>query len=99
MADSRAANKRDTHNRGRPRLGGERLHVTFRLRRGRSEAEDRLFDRLAQLTRDGQRSRFIRRVLTTGEIEPVLDRELARETERLADALDGLATFWDEEDD
>ncbi len=75
------------------------MHVNFRLRRGRSEAEDRLFDRLAQLTRDGQRSRFIRRVLTTGEIEPVLDRELARETERLADALDGLATFWDEEDD
>jgi hypothetical protein len=57
-------------------------------------------DRLDQLT-TGQRSRFIRRVLTTGEIDPILDREFARETERVTCALDALAAFRmdDEEED
>jgi hypothetical protein len=55
-------------------------------------------DRLEQLT-PGQRSRFIRRVLTTGEIDSVLDREFTRETERVASALAGLASWGEDEED
>jgi hypothetical protein len=85
--------------RGRPKLEVEKMYIPFRLRRGRSEAEDNLMDRLAQLTETGQRSRFIRHVLTTGDIEPVLDREFVRETERVASALDALATLWRDDDE
>ncbi len=84
---------------GRPKLNGEKMLVCFRLRRGRSDAEDNLMDRLAQLTETGQRSRFIRRVLTTGDIEPILDQEFANETTHLTSALDAHATFWAEDDD
>jgi hypothetical protein len=55
-------------------------------------------DRLEQLKK-GQRSRFIRRVLTTGDLEPVLEREFAKETRRVANAFDALATFWENDDD
>ena len=94
MTDS----KKHSKKRGRPKLSGEQMYVPFRLRRGRSEEEDNLMDRLAQLE-PGQRSRFIRRVLTTGDIEPVLEREFARETKRVANAFDALATFWANDDD
>lgn len=83
---------------GRPALDVESITVTFRLRRERSQAEDMLMDRLAKLTERRQRSRFIRRVLTTGEIDLVLDREFARETERVGSALDALATYFDDDD-
>lgn len=85
-------------SRGRPRADGPEIRITFRLRRGRFEAEDSLMDRLDQLTA-GQRSRFIRRVLTTGEIDPILEREFARETERVTCALDALARMDDDEED
>ncbi len=81
-------------SRGRPKLYTETMRLTFRLRKGRSEAEDALVERLG-LLKKGQRSRFLRRVLTTGDIEPVLEREFAKETECVANAVDALATFWD----
>ncbi len=56
-------------------------------------------DRLAQLTETGQRSRFIRRVLTIGDIEPILDQEFANETMHLTNALDAHATLWANDDD
>lgn len=99
MANRASMNKRDTKRPGRPRLNGEEIHVTFRLRRGRSIEEDTLMDRLGQLKQKGQRSRFIRRVLTTGEIDPILDREFARETERVSSALDAMASLWSDDDD
>jgi hypothetical protein len=82
--------------RGRPPVSGRQIKITFRLRCGRSAAEDALIARLDQLP-PRHRSRFIRRVLTTGDIETVLDRELARETERVASALDAMAGLWDED--
>lgn len=85
--------------RGRPKATGEERLYCFKLRRGRSPAEDSLIDRLDQLTRNGQRSRFIRRVLTTGEIDPILEREFTHETERTASALTDLASFWDDDED
>jgi len=95
-------NKRNTEKkkRGRPPAGGAETIYCFKLRRGRSVEEDGLIDRLTQLTGTGQRSRFIRRVLTTGDIEPILERELARESEKVASALDAMASLWaeDEED-
>ncbi|NJO00081.1 MAG: hypothetical protein HC875_41190 [Anaerolineales bacterium] len=59
-----------------------------------------MIDRLEQLNGTGQRSRFIRRVLTTGDIDPILEREFARETEQVTSALDAMASLWaeDEED-
>ncbi len=90
---------KNNKKRGRPKLNGEQMYIPFRLRRGRSDAEDNLMDRLAQLTETGQRSRFIRRVLTTGDIEPILDQEFANETTHLTSALDAHATFWADDDD
>ena len=84
---------------GRPRIDGDELRVSFRLRRGRSDEEDLLFDRLEQLTGSGQRSRFIRRVLTTGEVEPTLAREFARETQKVSVALDAMAALWADDDE
>jgi hypothetical protein len=55
-------------------------------------------DRLEQLKESRQRSRYLRRVLTTGEIDAVLDREFARETEQVANALDAMASLWDDDD-
>jgi hypothetical protein len=83
--------------RGRPRAFGETVRLNLRLREGRSPEEDRLIERLAQLPK-GQRSRYVRRVLTTGDVEPILDAELERETGRVASALDALATMWDGEE-
>jgi hypothetical protein len=96
-----AANKRNTKKRGRPRIEGDEFHITFRLRRGRAEAEDRLIDRLEQLTGRGQRSRYIRRVLTTGDVEPVLEREFEQESAAIAAGLDSMFDLWsiDEEED
>jgi hypothetical protein len=89
-----------TKKRGRPRVEGKTLYIPFKLRRGRSVEEDALIDRLEQLIGTGQRSRFIRRVLTTGDIDPILNREFARESEKVASALDAMASLWaeDEED-
>jgi hypothetical protein len=84
--------------RGRPRVEGRKIRITFRVREGRSVAEDNLFDRLEQLPQR-QRSRFIRRVLTTGDIDPILDREFARESEWAATSLAGLGSWGDEEED
>ena len=84
-------------NRGRPPVPGQQIKITFRLRSDRSEAEDALIERLAELP-PRHRSRFIRRVLTTGDIDAVLDREFARETEQVTSALDALATYWDDEE-
>lgn len=83
---------------GRPKLDTEQLYIPFRLRRGRSDKEDALIGRLKQLP-PRQRSRFIRRVLTTGEIDAVLDREFARESEWAASALDMMGSEWDEEEE
>lgn len=83
---------------GRPPVPGERIKISFRLRRGRTPAEDALMDRLEQLKESRQRSRYLRRVLTTGEIDAVLDREFARETEQVANALDAMASLWDDDD-
>ena len=82
---------------GKRKLNVEQLYIPFRLRRGRSQAEDDLIDRLKQL-QPRQRSLFIRRVLTTGEIDAVLDREFALETARVASALDSMGDSWDDED-
>jgi hypothetical protein len=84
--------------RGRPRLDQESLYIPFRLRRGRSTAEDALIERLQQLP-PRQRSRFIRRVLTTGEVDPVLEREFARESRWAASALDSLGSSWDDDEE
>lgn len=74
------------------------LYIPFRLRKGRSEAEDQLIDRLLQLP-DRSRSRFIRRVLTTGDIEPVLASEFSKETEAVTSALDALASLWGDDEE
>jgi hypothetical protein len=79
-------------------LAGESLYIPFRLRQGRSEAEDALIARLKAMP-SRQRSGFIRRVLTTGDIDPILNREFARETERVTSALSGLASFWDDNEE
>jgi len=93
-------NKCNTNNkRGRPRLEVDELHITFRLRRGRSEAEDRLIERLGQLTGRGQLSRYIRRVLTTGDIEAVLEREFEQESAAIAAGLDGMFDLWSVDED
>jgi hypothetical protein len=84
--------------RGRPKLPGKSIHITLRLREGRSPEEDRLIERLEQLEK-GRRSRFLRTVLTTGDVEPVLDAQLEQETERVASALDAMATMWNGDDD
>jgi hypothetical protein len=83
--------------KGRPRIFGKMVRLNLRLREGRSPEEDRLIERLEQLPK-GQRSRYVRRVLTTGDVEPILDAELERETGRVASALDALATMWDDEE-
>jgi len=57
-----------------------------------------LIDRLKELPAR-QRSRFIRRVLTTGDIDPILEREFARESEWAANSLAGLGSWGDEEED
>ena len=88
----------NTINRGRPKLHQEAIIVAIRFRRGRSQKEDELLDRLKQLPVMRGRSRYIRRVLTTGELDAVLDRELAHETERVASALDSMGDTWDEDD-
>ncbi len=99
MSDKKQNNRRQANRgRGRPPIPGRQLRVTFRLRQGRSPAEDGLLERLDQLPAR-HRSRFIRRVLTTGDIDPILDRELARESARVGSALDALATYYDEGDD
>jgi hypothetical protein len=85
-------------SRGRPRVEGREIRITFRLREGRAEAEDKLFERLTELP-ERQRSRFIRRVLTTGEIDAVIDRELARESLWAATALAGLGSWGEDEDE
>ncbi len=74
------------------------LYIPFRLRKGRSEAEDLLIERLLQLP-DRSRSRFIRRVLTTGDIEPVIDREFSQETEAITNALDAMASLWGDDEE
>jgi hypothetical protein len=91
-------NNCNTINRGRPKLHQEAIIVAIRFRRGRSQAEDELIDRLKQLPALRGRSRYIRRVLTTGELDAVLDRELAHETARVASALDTMGDSWDEDD-
>lgn len=96
MSDKKPHRKR---KRGRPRVNEEQIKVSFRLRRGRNSAEDALMDRLSLLTESRQRSRYLRRVLTTGEIDAVLDRELAQETQRVANALDAMAGLWDDDED
>lgn len=73
------------------------LYIPFRLRKGRSIEEDQLIDRLLQLP-DRSRSRFIRRVLTTGDIEPVISREFSQETEKVTSALDALASLWGDDE-
>jgi hypothetical protein len=83
---------------GRPRLSGKSIHITLRLRQGRSPQEDRLIERLERLGK-GQQSRFLRAVLTTGDIEPILDAELAQETGRVTAALDAMAMMWNGDDD
>jgi hypothetical protein len=85
-------------SRGRPALPGQQIKISFRLRQGRSQAEDALISRLDQLP-PRHRSRFIRRVLTTGDIDAVLDREFERETGRVTAALDAMAGLWDDDDD
>lgn len=77
----------------------ERRYYSFWLRPGISEEQDRLIERLDQFTAKGQRSRFIRRVLTTGDVEPILDREFTKETVKVASALEGLASFWDNDEE
>lgn len=85
--------------RGRKPAKFERKYYSFWLRPGLSEEQDRLIERLNQLTAKGQRSRFIRRVLTTGDVEPVLEREFIKETDKVANALGGLASFWDNDEE
>jgi len=85
--------------RGRPRLQGEQLHITLRFRTGRSEEEDRLFERLQELGARGQRSRYIRRVLLTGDVEPVLDHIFQQETERVQQGLDAMFDLWEDDDE
>lgn len=91
----------DTKNRrrGRPPLGGQQLHITLRFRTGRSEEEDRLFERLQELGARGQRSRYIRRVLLTGDIEPILDRIFEEESDRVKAGFDAMFEMWEEEDE
>lgn len=85
--------------RGRPRVEGEQIHVSLRFRRGRSEAEDNLIDRLVELVQRGQRSRYIRRVLLTGDVEPVLDRVFEEESELVQSRLDAMFDMWQDEDE
>ena len=92
--DSNICNTKNT--RGRPRVSGQQLHVTLRLRQGRSEEEDRLIERLQELVQRGQRSRYIRRVLLTGDVEPVLDRVFQEETELITSRLDAMFDLWDD---
>ena len=73
------------------------LYIPFRLRKGRSIEEDQLINRLLQLP-DRSRSRFIRRVLTTGDIEPVISREFSQETEKVTSALDALVSLWGDDE-
>jgi hypothetical protein len=91
----------DTKNRGRgrPPLGGQQLHVTLRFRTGRSEGEDHLFERLQELGARGQRSRYIRKVLLTGDIEPILDRIFEEESEIVQSRLDDMFNLWEEDED
>jgi hypothetical protein len=85
--------------RGRPRLGGDQLLICIRFRAGRSEEEDRLFERLQELAAHGQRSRYIRRVLLTGDVEPVLDSVFQEETARVRQGLDAMFDLWDDDGD
>ena len=78
-------------------MPGKTVRLNLRLREGRSPEEDRLIGRLEQLPK-GQRSRYLRRVLATGEVEPLLDAELEQETGRVASALDAMAAMWDSEE-
>lgn len=73
------------------------IYIPFRLKKGRSIEEDQLIDRLLQLP-DRSRSRFIRRVLTTGDIEPVISREFSQETEKVTSALDALVSLWGDDE-
>jgi hypothetical protein len=84
--------------RGRPRLRGEQLLIALRFRTGRSEEEDRLIERLQELGARGQRSRYIRRVLLTGDVEPVLDRLFQEESELVGARLDAMFDLWDDDD-
>lgn len=81
---------------GRKKLNVEQIYISFRLRRGRSQEEDQLMDRLNKLV-VRSRSRYIRNVLTTGEMDAVLDRALAQETARVKSALDSMGDSLDDE--
>lgn len=85
--------------RGRPRLPGETLLICFRLRKGDTERENDLFDRMQELGERGQRSRVIRKILLTGEVEPVLDRVFQQETERVQQGLDAMFDLWEDDED
>jgi hypothetical protein len=87
----------NTKKAGRPKLNQESIIVATRFRYGRSPEEDELMDRLKQLPVMRSRSRYIRRVLTTGELDAVLDRELSHETARVASALNSMGDTWDED--
>jgi hypothetical protein len=74
------------------------MRLNLRLREGRSPEEDRLMERLEQIEK-GRRSRFLRAVLTTGDVEPILDAQLEQETDRVASALDAMAAMWNDDDE
>jgi len=85
----------DKKTGGRPRTRiAPDVRVTIRLRPGQDDA---ILERLARVP-PGRRSAYIRRVLAGAPVE-ALDVALAQETERVASALDAMATLWEDEDD
>jgi hypothetical protein len=81
------------NRRGRPRAAGRAIRLSLRIR-GQSEEEDRLIDKIESLS-PGQRSRYIRRRLLTGDAEQVLD-QVIQETELVQSRLDMM---WDDQED
>lgn len=82
--------------RGRPCKPGCSRRFTIRLREGEPD-DDAILQRLARLP-VGQRSAYIRRVLTGAPVED-LEEPIVRESVGLTVALDGMwAEEWEDEE-